>query len=161
MITEDPRAGTPQILRDHGVRRPGWAPTLTATRRAGSRSLRWLEATGDPKLVAWIKAQDELTESFLAAAPGHEAIRVTAPCSLTRPPAWARTGLPGTSGTSGPGPTPVTCRVVQVLRGGLAEERTRAHRDGAHLRDIPLTGLASVAKATSRFRPSRAARTVM
>jgi len=36
---------------------------------------RWLEATGDPEVAGWIKAQNELTESFLAAVPAREAIR--------------------------------------------------------------------------------------
>jgi prolyl oligopeptidase len=36
---------------------------------------RWLEATEDPEVAAWIKAQNEVTESFLAAVPGREAIR--------------------------------------------------------------------------------------
>jgi len=36
---------------------------------------RWLEATGDPEVTGWIKAQNELTESFLAAAGSREAIR--------------------------------------------------------------------------------------
>jgi len=36
---------------------------------------RWLEATGDPEVAGWIKAQNELTESFLAAIPARQAIR--------------------------------------------------------------------------------------
>jgi len=36
---------------------------------------RWLEATGDPEVAGWIKAQNELTESFLAAVSAREAIR--------------------------------------------------------------------------------------
>jgi prolyl oligopeptidase len=36
---------------------------------------RWLETTGDPEVAGWIKAQNELTESFLAAIPARRAIR--------------------------------------------------------------------------------------
>ncbi len=36
---------------------------------------RWLEATGDPEVAGWVKAQNELTEGFLAAVPGREVIR--------------------------------------------------------------------------------------
>jgi prolyl oligopeptidase len=36
---------------------------------------RWLEVTDDPEVAGWIKAQNELTESFLAAVPAREAIR--------------------------------------------------------------------------------------
>ena len=36
---------------------------------------RWLEATGDPEVAAWIKAQNEVTESYLATVPGRAAIR--------------------------------------------------------------------------------------
>jgi prolyl oligopeptidase len=36
---------------------------------------RWLETTTDPETVAWIGAQNELTESFLEAVPGRDAIR--------------------------------------------------------------------------------------
>jgi prolyl oligopeptidase len=36
---------------------------------------RWLETTTDPETVGWVKAQNELTESFLRAVPDREAIR--------------------------------------------------------------------------------------
>jgi prolyl oligopeptidase len=36
---------------------------------------RWLEATSDPETVRWIAAQNEVTESFLAAVPARESIR--------------------------------------------------------------------------------------
>ena len=36
---------------------------------------RWLETTSDPETVSWIKAQNEVTESFLAAVPTRESIR--------------------------------------------------------------------------------------
>jgi prolyl oligopeptidase len=36
---------------------------------------RWLETTTDPETVSWIKAENELTESFLAAVPARESIR--------------------------------------------------------------------------------------
>jgi len=36
---------------------------------------RWLEVTEDPDVAGWIKAQNELTESFLAGAGDREAIR--------------------------------------------------------------------------------------
>ena len=36
---------------------------------------RWLETTEDPEVAGWIKAQNEVTESFLAAVPAREAIR--------------------------------------------------------------------------------------
>ncbi len=36
---------------------------------------RWLENTDDPETAGWIKAQNELTEGFLAAVPAREAIR--------------------------------------------------------------------------------------
>ena len=36
---------------------------------------RWLEVTEDPEVAGWIKAQNEVTESFLAAAGDREAIR--------------------------------------------------------------------------------------
>jgi len=36
---------------------------------------RWLEVTDDPEVAGWIKAQNEVTEGFLAAVPSREAIR--------------------------------------------------------------------------------------
>jgi prolyl oligopeptidase len=36
---------------------------------------RWLETTTDPETVAWIKAENDLTESFLTAVPARESIR--------------------------------------------------------------------------------------
>ena len=36
---------------------------------------RWLETTTDAETVSWIKAENELTESFLAAVPARESIR--------------------------------------------------------------------------------------
>ncbi len=36
---------------------------------------RWLETTTDPETVGWIKAQNEVTESFLAADQARESIR--------------------------------------------------------------------------------------
>ena len=36
---------------------------------------RWLETTTDPETVSWIQAENELTESFLAAVPARESIR--------------------------------------------------------------------------------------
>ena len=36
---------------------------------------RWLETTSDPDTVSWIKAQNELTESFLAAIAARQSIR--------------------------------------------------------------------------------------
>jgi prolyl oligopeptidase len=36
---------------------------------------RWLEVTEDPEVVGWIKAQNEVTEGFLAAVPAREGIR--------------------------------------------------------------------------------------
>jgi prolyl oligopeptidase len=36
---------------------------------------RWLEATDSPDTRAWIQAQNERTEAFLAAVPGREAVR--------------------------------------------------------------------------------------
>ena len=36
---------------------------------------RWLEVTEDPDVAGWIKAQNELTESFLAGVDDREAIR--------------------------------------------------------------------------------------
>jgi prolyl oligopeptidase len=30
---------------------------------------RWLETTTDPETVSWIKAENELTDSYLAAVP--------------------------------------------------------------------------------------------
>jgi prolyl oligopeptidase len=36
---------------------------------------RWLESTTDPETVGWIKAENELTENFLAAVPARESIR--------------------------------------------------------------------------------------
>ncbi len=36
---------------------------------------RWLETTTDPATVGWIKAENELTENFLAAVPARESIR--------------------------------------------------------------------------------------
>ena len=36
---------------------------------------RWLETTTDPETVSWIKAENDLTESFLAAVPARESIR--------------------------------------------------------------------------------------
>ena len=36
---------------------------------------RWLEATGDPEVAAWIMAQNEVTEGYLATVPGRAAIR--------------------------------------------------------------------------------------
>jgi prolyl oligopeptidase len=36
---------------------------------------RWLEATTDPETTSWIKAENELTESFLEAVPARESIR--------------------------------------------------------------------------------------
>ena len=36
---------------------------------------RWLETTSDPETASWIKAENELTESFLAAVPARESIR--------------------------------------------------------------------------------------
>jgi prolyl oligopeptidase len=36
---------------------------------------RWLETTTDPETVSWIKAENELTESFLASVPAREPIR--------------------------------------------------------------------------------------
>jgi prolyl oligopeptidase len=36
---------------------------------------RWLENTDDPETAGWIKAQNDLTESFLSAVPAREAIR--------------------------------------------------------------------------------------
>jgi prolyl oligopeptidase len=51
---------------------------------------RWLEATGDPEVADWIKAQNELTESFLAGVPAREAIR----SRLTRLWDYPRAGAP-------------------------------------------------------------------
>jgi len=36
---------------------------------------RWLETTSDPETAGWIAAQNEVTESFLAAVPARESIR--------------------------------------------------------------------------------------
>lgn len=36
---------------------------------------RWLETTTDPETVSWIKAENDLTESFLAAVPARESVR--------------------------------------------------------------------------------------
>jgi prolyl oligopeptidase len=36
---------------------------------------RWLETTTSPETVSWIKAENELTESFLTAVPARESIR--------------------------------------------------------------------------------------
>jgi len=36
---------------------------------------RWLETTTDPETVSWIKAENELTDSYLAAVPARESIR--------------------------------------------------------------------------------------
>jgi prolyl oligopeptidase len=36
---------------------------------------RWLETTTDPETASWIKAENELTESFLAAVPARKSIR--------------------------------------------------------------------------------------
>ena len=36
---------------------------------------RWLETTTDPETVSWIKAENDLTESFLAAVPARKSIR--------------------------------------------------------------------------------------
>ena len=36
---------------------------------------RWLETTTDPETVNWIKAENELTDSYLAAVPASESIR--------------------------------------------------------------------------------------
>ena len=36
---------------------------------------RWLETTSDPETASWIAAQNEVTESFLAAVPARESIR--------------------------------------------------------------------------------------
>ena len=36
---------------------------------------RWLETTSDPETASWIAAQNEVTESFLAAVPAREPIR--------------------------------------------------------------------------------------
>jgi Prolyl oligopeptidase, N-terminal beta-propeller domain len=36
---------------------------------------RWLETTTDPETASWIKAENELTESFFAAVPARESIR--------------------------------------------------------------------------------------
>jgi prolyl oligopeptidase len=36
---------------------------------------RWLETTTDPETISWIKAENELTESFLAAVPARQSIR--------------------------------------------------------------------------------------
>jgi prolyl oligopeptidase len=43
--------------------------------QAVSDPYRWLENTDDQETRGWIKAQNELTESFLAAVPAREAIR--------------------------------------------------------------------------------------
>ena len=36
---------------------------------------RWLETTTDPETVSWIQAENELTDSYLAAVPARESIR--------------------------------------------------------------------------------------
>ncbi len=36
---------------------------------------RWLEGTDDPETVAWVRAENQLTEAFLAAVPTREEIR--------------------------------------------------------------------------------------
>ena len=36
---------------------------------------RWLETTTDPETVSWIKAENDLTDSYLAAVPARESIR--------------------------------------------------------------------------------------
>ena len=36
---------------------------------------RWLETTTDPEIVSWIQAENELTDSYLAAVPARESIR--------------------------------------------------------------------------------------
>jgi prolyl oligopeptidase len=51
---------------------------------------RWLETTTDAETVSWIKAENELTESFLAAVPTRESIRE----QLTGLWDYARAGVP-------------------------------------------------------------------
>jgi prolyl oligopeptidase len=36
---------------------------------------RWLETTTDPETVSWIKAENDLTDSYLAAISARESIR--------------------------------------------------------------------------------------
>ena len=42
---------------------------------AVSDPYRWLEGTDDPETVAWVRAENQLTEAFLAAVPTREEIR--------------------------------------------------------------------------------------
>lgn len=67
---------------------------------AVSDPYRWLESTDDPETVGWIKAQNELTESFLSAVPAREAIRAR----LTELWNYPKYGVPFERGAAGSSP---------------------------------------------------------
>ncbi|MGH3255064.1 MAG: hypothetical protein ACRDOU_06565 [Streptosporangiaceae bacterium] len=39
---------------------------------------RWLETTTDPETVSWVKAENDLTDSYLAAVPARELLATAA-----------------------------------------------------------------------------------
>ena len=78
-------AGTAAAGPGRGGARGGGRRTYPPARRgdqvddyhgeAVSDPYRWLEGTDDPETVAWVRAENQLTEAFLAAVPTREEIR--------------------------------------------------------------------------------------
>src|SRR5438552_2869204 len=79
-----PVATTPPPSPPSAVARPAWAAEYPASRADDTKDVmfgaevrdpyRWLEDVKSPEVQAWMKAQDDLTRSKLAAVPERAAI---------------------------------------------------------------------------------------